>query len=116
MTTTIGRTAENAAVDYLKSKGYDIVHQNWRTRRCEIDIVARRANIIYFCEVKYRRNESQGTGLEYITSKKLAQMHFAAENWLYENSWSGACQLCAIEVAGDDFGAVRLISQIDYDL
>jgi Holliday junction resolvase-like predicted endonuclease len=32
--------------------------------------------------VKYRRNANQGSGLEYVTSKKLEQMRFAAENWV----------------------------------
>jgi uncharacterized protein (TIGR00252 family) len=98
-----GRQAEAVACAYLEHHGCDIVAQNWRTRRCEIDIIAKRGNTVYFCEVKYRLHDRQGSGLDYITPKKLEQMRFAAEVWLGRYGWQGECQLCAIEVSGSDF-------------
>lgn len=102
-TTETGRKAENAAADFLKRKGCQIIVQNWRTRMCEIDIVARRDSVVYFCEVKYRLTSSQGAGLDYITPKKLKQMQFAAESWVHSNNHRGEYQLCGIEVSGPDF-------------
>lgn len=99
----IGRRAEAAAAAFLVYKGYTIVVQNWRTRQCEIDIVARRAQEICFCEVKYRRTAQQGTGLDYITAKKLRQMRFAAQSWVHAHGWRGDSQLAAIEVSGAHF-------------
>ncbi len=101
-TTNTGRAAENAAAEYLKSKGYKILEQNWRTRWCEIDIVAKKDNKVYFVEVKYRKSAAWGSGLEYITPKKLKQMRFAAEFWVSNNNWSGDYYLSAIEVMGDN--------------
>lgn len=98
-----GRKAEAVAADFLRHKDCEIVAQNWRTRWCEIDIVARRANVVYFCEVKYRASAAQGSGLEYITPKKLQQMRFAAESWVHRNAWQGEYQLCAVEVSGPAF-------------
>ena len=109
MTTVIGRQAEDAAADYLKRHGCKIISQNWRNVRCEIDIVAQRNKTIYFCEVKYRANLDQGSGLEYITPKKLNQMRFAAETWVYENDWKADYQLCAIEVSGALFKITAVI-------
>lgn len=60
-----------------------MIDRNWKTRRCEIDIVATRNNKFYFIEVKFRSSYKQGGGLEAITSKKLRQMNFAAEMYLY---------------------------------
>jgi len=109
MSTFQGREAENAASDYLKLQGLIIVDQNWRTRWCEIDIVAessenkgllRREKIIHFVEVKYRKSKSQGDGLEYITPKKQEQMKRAAQFWINEHNWSGDYQLDAIAVSG----------------
>ena len=31
-----GRQAEEAAAEYLRAKGYEIVDQNWRNRWCEM--------------------------------------------------------------------------------
>jgi Holliday junction resolvase-like predicted endonuclease len=113
MTTfTTGRQAEAAAVAYLKSKGYAIVSQNWRTRFCEIDIIAQKGGAVYFCEVKYRLSDRQGQGLEYITPKKLQQMRFAAEAWVHLTGWKGEYQLCAIEVSGQSFQITEVVKDL----
>ncbi|HET8670113.1 MAG TPA: YraN family protein [Candidatus Saccharimonadales bacterium] len=102
-TTETGRKAEAAASEFLERKGCKIIDRNWRTRWCEIDVVAIRDSVIYFCEVKYRLNTRQGRGAEYITAKKLRQMKFAAEFWIAARNWTGEYQLCAIEVSGAGF-------------
>ncbi|HSX34007.1 MAG TPA: YraN family protein [Candidatus Saccharimonadales bacterium] len=109
-TTEIGRKAEAVAAQFLQRKGCEIIAQNWRTRFCEIDVVAQRGQTMYFCEVKYRQTNRQGSGLDYITAKKLQQMRFAAETWVHVHAWRGDYQLCAIEVSGPEFqitGAVK---------
>jgi uncharacterized protein (TIGR00252 family) len=108
-----GRKAEQIAADFLEYKGCQIVDQNWRTRWCEIDIVAYRQSVVYFCEVKYRLHARQGTGIDYITPKKLRQMRFAAEFWLAQHNWRRAGQLCAIEVSGPRFKITQAI-KIDF--
>lgn len=110
--TATGRRAETVVAAYLQRQGCQIVAQNWRTPRCEIDIVALRNGVAYCCEVKYRRTTRQGSGLEYITPKKLQQMRFAAKNWAYETSWHGAVQLCAIEVSGSDFQITAVVKEL----
>jgi len=81
-TTVIGRKAETKVAEYLEGLGHEIVARNWKTRRCEIDIVSVCAEKIYFTEVKYRRGGQHGTGLEVVTVEKLRQMKFAAESYL----------------------------------
>jgi uncharacterized protein (TIGR00252 family) len=108
----IGRQAEAAAAAFLERKGCIVVEQNWRTRWCEIDVIASRDNCIYFCEVKYRSTKNQGTGLDYITPKKLRQMRFAAEMWVHQKSWHGEYSLCAIEVSGSEFQITSVIKDL----
>lgn len=98
-----GHLAEKYAVEYLEDQGYKIVATNWRTKYCEIDIIAQRDKTIYFIEVKYRKHGTHGTGLDYITSRKLKQMRFAAELWVSEQQWQGPYSLAAIEMSGTDF-------------
>lgn len=109
-TTSIGQQAETAAAQSLEVQDYKILQRNWRTRWCEIDIVASRYKRVYFIEVKYRKNAEQGTGLDYITAKKLKQMKFAAELWVSENQWRGDYSLGAMEVTGLDFRVSELVS------
>lgn len=96
-----GHEAEKLAAEYLEKQGFKIRELNWKTRFCEIDIVAEKDESVYFVEVKYRKNAFQGSGLEYITPKKLKQMRFAAEMWVQENDWDGDCQLAAIGIDND---------------
>jgi putative endonuclease len=107
-----GRQAETAAAAYLKQQGYAIVAQNWRTRWCEIDIIAQKDRAVYFCEVKYRQTANQGGGLDYITPKKLQQMRISAESWVHLTGWSGEYQLAAVEVSGDEFIITAFIDDI----
>ncbi len=111
-TVAIGRRAETAAADFLIYKGFDIVVRNWRTRWCEIDIVAHRDQEICFCEVKYRSTVRQGTGIDYVTPQKLRQMRFAAESWVHTHAWRGAYYLAAIEVSGRDFQITNAIKDM----
>lgn len=111
-TTETGRKAEVAAVGFLERKGCRIITQNWRTRMCEIDIIAKRGGVIYFCEVKYRITNRQGNGLDYITPKKLKQMRFAAESWVHANGYNGDYQLCAIEVSGAEFIITAVVKDL----
>jgi uncharacterized protein (TIGR00252 family) len=112
-TTEIGRAAETAAAEFLTAKGCAVLMQNWRTRWCEIDIVAERSGTLYFVEVKYRKSDAWGAGFDYITPKKLRQMHFAAEFWVAKHKFGGDYRLAAIELTGEPPRVVRAINSIE---
>lgn len=101
-TTSIGNAAESEVCRYLQKQKYTIIDRNWKTKWCEIDIIAERKGIVHFIEVKYRKNDSAGGGLAAITPKKLRQMKFAAELWLTRHDVPQAV-LSAAEVSGDEF-------------
>ena len=102
-TRQIGDKGEQAAADWLTARGHEIVARNWRTRYCEIDIVSVKGEMLYFTEVKYRKNDDFGDGLAAITAKKQRQMRFAAELFLAgKPEYSGmAAKLLAASVSGD---------------
>ncbi len=102
--TDIGQRGETIASSFLESQGFRIRDRNWKTKWCEIDIIAEKNNCLYFCEVKYRSGTNQGEGFEYVTPKKLQQMTFAAEIWAQVNRYEGAMQLAVLSVMAD--GAV----------
>ena len=79
---TAGQLAEAEAANYLVRQGYTIVDRNWRTKYCEVDIIAKKSDRIYFVEVKYREVDRHGKGLDAITPAKLRQMHLGAEMYL----------------------------------
>lgn len=98
-----GVEAEERVIEYLKDRDYKVLDNNWKTKWCEIDIVAKKEECIYFVEVKYRKNAYQGGGFDYITPKKLRQMDLAARSWVEINKWGGGHTMSVAEVSGDGF-------------
>lgn len=96
-----GHDKEKLAANYLTANGYKILDLNWRTKYCEIDIIAKNNNRLYFYEVKSRASNAQGFGYEYVTPKKLEKMKFAAELWVAANHWKGEYQLAVASVDDD---------------
>ena len=107
-TRRIGDRAEDAATNYLQRHDYEIIDRNWKTKWCEVDIIATRKDIVYFVEVKYRRGYRQGGGIAAITPRKLRQMGFAAKLWLHTNGEHDA-RLSVIEVTGETFEVTEFI-------
>ena len=108
-TTDSGKRAERAVAEYLQVKGFKILEHNWRTKWCEIDVIAKKGETVFFVEVKYRESSRQGDGLDYITPKKLDQMTFAAELWVSSHNWQGEFCLAAAAVSGDDYSVTSFI-------
>ncbi len=108
-TTETGQKAEAAVARLLKEQGYKITDKNWRTKVCEIDLIALKDGVAFFVEVKYRAASAQGDGFEYITAKKLKQMTFAAEVWVQQSGWRGDWRLMAAAVSGLGFENIALL-------
>lgn len=100
-TKEIGDSAESVAANYLKKNGHEVTDRNWKTKYCEIDIVSIKNKIVYFTEVKYRKNPDQGGGLSVITAKKLRQMKFAAKYYALSNKLDNVdLRLAVISLSG----------------
>ena len=83
-TAETGRAGERAAVEYLRGAGYEICALNWRSGRYELDIVARKAGIVHFVEVKTRSNLACGLPREYVTAAKQERIRKTAAFYLME--------------------------------
>lgn len=99
MSTEQGLLAEAQAADFLRQEGFKILGQNWRSRWSEIDIVASKAGVIHFVEVKYRSRESYGSGFEYITPDKQNRLRRAAAAWITQNGGADY-QIDVIAISG----------------
>ncbi len=111
LTANAGRLAEDAVVEFLQNQDYDIIARNWRTQTCEIDIIAYKEQQIHFVEVKYRSQPFQGLGFDYIDTRKLRRMEYAAQLWVCKHNWYGEYVLSGASVSGLDY-SVEFIRQI----
>ncbi len=59
-----------------------VVDRNWRCRLGEIDLVARSASVVVFCEVKTRSGTSHGSPAEAVTPAKQRRIRQLAVQWL----------------------------------
>lgn len=91
-----GALAEDETADYLARHGHEIMEQNWKTKYCEIDIVSVKDGVVYFTEVKYRKQANQGGGLAAVTPKKLERMKFAAAVYIQTKKLQNVDVLLAV--------------------
>src|SRR6266550_7678833 len=75
-----GLSAESRAAAYLMAKGYRILAKRFRTPHGEIDIVAKRRNLIAFVEVKARASLDEAAFA--VTLRQQARIIDAAQAWL----------------------------------
>lgn len=82
---TIGNDAENAAANYLRQAGCNIVAQNVHSRFGEIDLIILDADVLVFVEVKARSSNAFGSPAASVTSQKQQKIIQTAQHFLLSN-------------------------------
>lgn len=77
-----GRAAEDAALGFLGSMGWTLVHRNYRCRRGEIDLVMRDGGSLVFVEVRARESDAFGGAAASIGRAKQRRLVAAARHFL----------------------------------
>lgn len=80
----IGSAYEQKAVEYLEKHGYIIVGQNYFCRYGEIDVIAKKDDVLVFVEVKYRKSSKAGLGESAVDRKKQLHIVKTAQNYMIE--------------------------------
>ena len=97
-----GLLAEFYARMYLRLHGFRIVRSRYitgrNTHRAEIDIIARRGNLLIFVEVKNRPNIT--TALDAVTPPQAMRLRRAGETYIIRSGWAGGARFDIIGVCG----------------
>ncbi len=100
-----GRTAEERACRHLIGEGFAIQERNYRSPGGEIDIVARREDLLVFVEVRSREDSAFGSPEETVDRRKRLRVVAAARRYLSEtppDSWREArFDVIAVEGTGE---------------
>lgn len=75
-----GHSAERLAALALMLKGYRIIDRRYRTRFGEIDVIARRGEVILIVEVKARATLQQA--MDSVDPLTMRRIEAAADQWL----------------------------------
>lgn len=81
----LGKEGEQMAVNWLREKGYEILHRNWRHSHYEIDIVAKKEDKLHIVEVKARQGNQFGNPEDSVTKKKFKHLQKATDEFLFLN-------------------------------
>lgn len=77
-----GKEGEQLAVAFLQKKGYVVCHRNYRYLKAEIDIIAKKGNVLAIVEVKARSSDFLQHIAETVTEKKIELLVMAADHYV----------------------------------
>lgn len=81
----LGKEGEDRAAAFLTAAGFTILERNYRSGRAEVDIIARKEQLVIFVEVKTRSNYKFGFPEESVSAGKQKRMAMAASQYLFDN-------------------------------
>ncbi len=109
----VGAAAEDEACRVLRERGYLIVARNWRTRRGEIDIIARDGDVLVFVEVKSRSRPGFGGAEGAVGPAKRRRLVAAAGAFLAANRCELASRFDVVALEGNNVRLVRDAFHVD---
>ena len=80
----LGKKGEELAVEYLLKNEYLIVEKNYHYKKAEVDIIARKGNVLAVIEVKTRSTNYFGNPQDFVNPKKIKLLVFAIDNYVTE--------------------------------
>ncbi len=92
----LGRAGERAAADLLKARGYEVVGAGFLARRGELDLVCRRGRELIVVEVKTRTDDSFGSPVEAVGSRKRRALMAAAAEYRALAGWRGPIRYAVV--------------------
>jgi putative endonuclease len=81
----LGKLGEELAVAFLQKNGYDILETNWVFQKAEIDIIAKRENVLAVVEVKTRSSIDFGSPQDFVKPKKIQLLVKAVNEYVISN-------------------------------
>ncbi len=94
----IGSIYEEKTAVWLLDRGWKILERNFRCRQGEIDLIAGKADVLAFVEVKYRLGYGHGFSQEAVNPRKQKVIHRVAEYYLMLHP-EGEQKICRFDVA-----------------
>jgi putative endonuclease len=100
-TQSLGKKGEARALAFLLEKGYEVVAQNFRAARGEIDLIVRKEEVLVFVEVKQRRNDDFGNPEAFVSFKQQEKILQTAEIFLEQYPWQGAIRFDILAILSE---------------
>ncbi len=93
-----GQTGEQLAADYLRAKGFTILHTNWRQGVRELDIVATKAGRLHVVEVRSLTSNRLQEPYQSINKAKQRNLIYAVNAYVARYKITDEVQLDVISI------------------
>lgn len=80
----LGKIGEELAISFLEKKGFIILDKNWRFRKAEVDIIAKKDDLLIAVEVKTRSTVDFGNPQDFVNPKKIKLLVAAVDHYVCE--------------------------------
>lgn len=104
----LGKWGEHKAEEFLRTRGYRIVEQNWRYGHRDIDIVAAKDDVLVIVEVKTRRNNLFTEPEDAVDWQKIRSLSVAANAFVKRYRIDMEVRFDVITVIGDIEGECQI--------
>lgn len=98
----LGKLGEEMAVDFLQKNGYGILETNWVFQKAEIDIIAKKENILAIIEVKTRSSKDFGLPQDFVKPKKIQHLVKAVNEYVVLNDLDLNIRFDIIAISKED--------------
>lgn len=95
----IGRRAERYVARCMKRRGFSILERNYLCKGGEIDLIARRGDLLVIMEVRYKRAGTLRDAIETVTLDKQRRIMQSARHFLQRHPELAKCNV-RFDVAG----------------
>lgn len=82
----LGKKGEDLATNFLLKKGYQILENNYRFQKAEVDIIAQKDKILVAVEVKTRSTPEFGDPQEFLKPQQIKRLVKAIDFYVNENN------------------------------
>ena len=102
-----GNIAEEKAVEFLLSQKFEIIDRNFYTRFGEIDIIAKKDNVLHFIEVKSGQNFQS---IYNVTPQKIAKITKTLNVYLKKYKLKNPYQIDVITIDNNNLEFIKNVS------
>ncbi|MFS4484016.1 YraN family protein [Hyunsoonleella sp. 2307UL5-6] len=81
----LGKKGEQLAVDFLLKNSYEIIERNYRFDKAEVDIMAKKGDVLAIVEVKTRSTADFGDPQDFVKPKQIQRLVKAVDEYVTVN-------------------------------
>lgn len=104
----LGKRGEDLAVDFLLKHDYEILQRNYIFQKAEVDIIAKKGDVLAIVEVKTRSTNVFGNPQDFLKPKQIQRIVKAVDQYVTSNELD-------VEVRFDIIAIVKNGQQFDIE-